>query len=319
MASGPGASSPSRAGRLSAPSLASASEETCCGWDVLVGQAHRNVMNLTAHGRTVVVASTPRLRGLVASLLAVALVFLPGCQRSLSSIILVLKNPSADTETVRENVVALGDYLAEKEVSGRPFDEGERLAVELLKDVVANKNQALVNRMSALSALRRLRSVDLIDLYVETLDDDHWGVRWEAAKCLVAHPDPRASRKLGERLRKEQQPEVVLDIVKALAAIGDRTSLRSLLEAFLFDPTGRYRGHRLKIHGTLKRLSGRDHAITEDEKWRQYYEEEFPAEEAPDGEPKEGGTETSPPKVEEGTKGAEERTIPEPAVKGGGP
>jgi hypothetical protein len=239
---------------------------------------------------------------------------LGGCQRSVNDYLLQVRDPAADDETVGDAVLALGQLLPEIEASGRPFGEGERLAVEFLKDVAASKQQGFVNRMKALTALRRLKkSGDFTEVYLQALEDESWGVRLEAAKSLASSPREPAAPKLAERLFQERQPEVILEIVKALGSIGNRTALKALLEAFL-DNSGRFEDTRLVIYDNVRRLSGQGHEYEARDKWAGYFEQEFPETEEPEATP---STQAAQP---EGGEAAEDggEEAPE-AEKGGKP
>ena len=210
-----------------------------------------------------------RYRRLPTAFLATLL--LAGCGGSINHYLLRVRDSGADDETVAEAVVELGRLLAEAEASGRPFDTGEREAIEFLKDVASIHTNPVI-RMQALSSLRQLERLDLTDLYMEALDHEHWGVRWEAARGLAARPSFRATGKLAERLGVEKHTEVNLEVVEALRRVGDHEALKALLDAFL-DTSGRHRDYRLKIYVALKELSGRTYPFVDWDSWRTYRDE----------------------------------------------
>ncbi len=224
-------------------------------------------------------------------LTGLAAIFLVGglvsCRATITEIL--QRASQGDPDSKREAIVRLGELLAQKEASGFTFNEGELGALEYIKDVASQDPEAM-NRMRAITALRGLKSFDFTEIYLDALKAPYWGVRWEAAKALRDRPRADASPAILARLRAESRPEVLVDLVKCLAAIGDRTSVRGLLEVYL-DRSGRYRDNRLKAYEALARLSGRDWAYEEYERWDEYYRLNFPP---GDKKPVESGRKASP-------------------------
>jgi hypothetical protein len=213
-------------------------------------------------------------RVLSRSILLAVLALLGGCAGSINNALLAIKNEAGDPEAVREAVLALSDWLAKKETSGYPFDEGDLQGLELLK-TVALESRDFVNRMRAITALSRLKRFDHTEVYLRALQDEFWGVRWEAAKALTAHPAPQASEELARRLALEDSREVRGDLIKALAAVGDRVALKALLEVFLDAQGGRYSDYKLKAYDAIRSLSGKETAFEDVRSWQELYDREF--------------------------------------------
>lgn len=212
-----------------------------------------------------------RLLGLSASLLVA------GCSGTINEYLVLAQR--GDVDEVREAVLMIGSLLVQKEQEGYAFDDGDAEAVKYLQ-AVARDHSDQICRMRAVSALRRLLEVDSSDIFIAAVQDDRWGVRLEAAKALAERPSPEASPILAERLKSEARDEVRIDIIKALANVGDRRALRALLEIILFDPGGKYQGNRLRAYDAIRAISGKTFPLEDTEAWRDYYRSEFP--ESPD-------------------------------------
>jgi hypothetical protein len=201
--------------------------------------------------------------------------FVCGCATSVNDLLAELQY--GDSESVREAVIELGDYLGRKEVSGLSFSEADREAVRYLEDLARKSPEPLL-RASALGSLARLERPEATDLYLAALEDPttSWVVRLEAAKALAIRPDPRASEALCARVREEPRLEVSLEILKALKAVGGETALRTLLDLFL-DKSRRYLNMRLPIYDALCLLSGKLYPFEDPYAWERYRNERFPA------------------------------------------
>lgn len=195
-----------------------------------------------------------------------------------------------DQEEVRDAVVRVGELLHEKENAGYTLGEGDLQAVEFLK-AVATAHRDFVNRMAALSALARLKETQAESVFIESLGDDHWGVRLEAARALTDHPTAKASSPLTRQLDAETESEVRLYLIKALVEVGDRVALKVLLDVFL-NPDVKYEHHKLRAYGGIRKISGLEYAFEDTEAWEDFQAKEYP----------------QPPRP----------TAPRPAVPGGG-
>jgi len=203
---------------------------------------------------------------------------------------LVVRISKGDDAGKSDAIVELGALLAAKDASSFPFSDGDREALGLLRDVALQDLEPL-HRMLAISALKGLSRFDHLDVYLEGLESTYWGVRLEAAKALVVHPDPRALARIVERTRRESNRVVLVDLVKALVEYDDRETLRTLLTMFL-DVTGRYEDHQLKIYDAVRRLSGKSWAITQRTLWRELLDGELATDEVgpKSAEPSGGGS-----------------------------
>jgi HEAT repeat protein len=179
-----------------------------------------------------------------------------------------------DPEAIRESVVLLGDLLRQKEKADYPYDKADLEAVQYLREV-AEKSGDEVNRACAIDALAKLLRPDATDLFIGRLEDPSWIVQLESAKALAQHPQAKAAAPLVKRLEEETRMEVRLEILKALAAVGGDDALRAILAAFL-DRTARYKNMRLAAYDGLRKLSGKEYAFEEIEKWRAFQGERFP-------------------------------------------
>jgi hypothetical protein len=195
---------------------------------------------------------------------------------------LLIRIAQGDREAKREAIVKLGELLAEKEAAGFPLTEGDREALELLKDI-AKKDTEPMQRMRAIAALRGLERLDSTDIFIEGLEANHRGVRWECAKGLASQPTPRAVPALVARLRKEPDELVELHLIQALVAVEDPAALQALLEIFL-DSTGRFEHHQMKVHRAITRQSGRNFGREDRASWQRLYEELRSASTPPRGE-----------------------------------
>ena len=193
------------------------------------------------------------------------------CQATVNE--LLLRASQGDVEARRQSIVELGDLLAEKESSGFPFHEGELQALEFLREVAVRDPEAM-NRMRAISSLRGLHQHESTDIYIESLRSPHWIVRWEAAKALRDQPVEDAAGVLVERLRDEPRAEVLIDIVKALAAIGNHEALGGLLQVYL-DKSGRFRDNKLKAYEALVEVSGKSYGFEDYEEWLSYWQSNY--------------------------------------------
>ena len=209
-----------------------------------------------------------------------------GCAASLNEYLLMAQK--GDEQQVREAIVGIGEELRERQHAGYAFSEGEVQAVAYLKDVaIAHRDP--ISRMEAISALAGLDDPGAERVFLETIDDDHFGVRWESAKALTRHPVAGSSPVLTQRIVEEPKPEVRIDLIRALIAVGDRQALRTLLEIFLeqasLEHSGRYAYNQLTIYEGIREISGLEHPFEEWAAWKEFYEREFHAETRPEPEP----------------------------------
>jgi HEAT repeat protein len=195
-----------------------------------------------------------------------------GCATHVNDILSEAKK--GDPESVKEAVVELGAALAEKEAREFPYDAADEEAVLYLKDV-ATKSSDHLNRAGALASLAGLKRPELTDVFLGALEDRHWIVQMEAARGLAARPDPRAAGPLARRLEVEEQMEVRLAIIKALAATGGDESLKALLVAFL-DRSNRWKHMRHTTYEAVRALSGREFRLENERAWQAYFAERFP-------------------------------------------
>jgi hypothetical protein len=188
--------------------------------------------------------------------------FLVGCGTSSQDLLLEVRKG----ETY--SILDLGQYLSSREAAGEEFSEGDLAAIELLRDV-AGTDPVVVNRMRAIAVLANLESSESKDAFTKALKSEYWGVRWEAAKALSAHPDPGAVPGLIFMLKNEKESIILLDAVKALAAIGDKASLDVLLMVY-FDLTPRHANNRMKAHSALCQITGKNIPFDDVQGWLDY-------------------------------------------------
>ena len=123
--------------------------------------------------------------------------------------------------------------------------------------------------MRAIAALADLESIESKDAFTNALKSEYWGVRWEAAKAVTAHPDPGAVPSLIFMLKNEKESIILLDAVKALGAIGDEASLKALLRVY-FDLTPRHTNNRMKAHAALCQITGKNISFDDVAGWLDY-------------------------------------------------
>ena len=210
---------------------------------------------------------------LLLPLLALSL-FLGSCKTTTDK--LVLEISQGESSVRRYTIAELGEFLSGREQAGFPFTRGELQAIELLRDITKSDTEEVVNRMKAITALNRLNKVDNTSLFLEGLSSRYWGIRWECAKGLAAHPSPGAVGPLVDRLKTEKERVVLLDIVKALALAGGEDALDALFQVY-FDESSRHFDNRMKAHAAICRLTGREFGLENANEWLKYYRERFPA------------------------------------------
>ena len=196
------------------------------------------------------------LSGLLISLL------LAGCGTSSQDLLLEVRK--GETYSISD----LGQHLSSRETAGEALSKGDLAAIELLRDV-AETDPAVANRMRAIAALAGLKSIESKDTFTKALKSEYWGVRWEAAKAITAHPDPGAVPSLIFMLKNETESIILLDAVKALSAIGDAASLKALLLVY-FDLTPRHANNRMKAHAALCQITGKNIPFDDVEGWLNY-------------------------------------------------
>jgi HEAT repeat protein len=210
------------------------------------------------------------------TLLGVTTVILAGVLASCSSTV-VDKLEAAkrgDPEDMREAITEIGQKLHAMEQSGIPYDEGALSAVEYLKEIVGQRVDPL-NRAQALSALGRLKRPEVGQLYVRSLTDSFWLVRFEAVKAIYRNPRPDTARPLIKQLKTERFVEVRIELVRALIAVGTEDSLKTMLE-ILLDRTFRYSAMKLKAYDGVVQMSGENYALRDIESWEKFYAKRFP-------------------------------------------
>jgi len=166
------------------------------------------------------------------------------------------------------SILDLGQHLSSREAAGEEFSKGDLAAIELLRDV-AGTDPIVANRMRAIAVLADLESIASKDTFTKALKSEYWGVRWEAAKAVTAHPDPGAVPGLIFMLKNETESIILLDAVKALSAIGDEESLKALLLVY-FDLTPRHANNRMKAHAALCQITGKNIPFDDVEGWLDY-------------------------------------------------
>lgn len=197
-----------------------------------------------------------------------------GCATSVNDTLAELKY--GDTESVQQAVVDLGEILSQKEASNRPYDEGDKEAIEYLKELAAKSPDDVI-RACALASLGRLKRPDLTDLFVAALTDAsaHWVVRLEAARAIRGRPQPQAAGALARQLAEEPRMEVRSEIIKAAQAVGGDEVLKSILDFFL-DRSRRSAGLRLSAYNAARVLSGQNFEFEDTARWTEYRDRRFP-------------------------------------------
>ena len=194
---------------------------------------------------------------------------LAGCGTSSQDLLLEVRK--GETYSISD----LGQHLSSRETAGEELSKGDLAAIELLRDV-AGTDPVVANRMRAITALADLESIENKDTFTKALKSEYWGVRWEAAKAITAHPDPGAVPGLIFMLKNETESIILLDAVKALSAIGDEESLKALLLVY-FDLTPRHANNRMKAHAALCQITGKNIPFDDVEGWLDYSRARPPA------------------------------------------
>ena len=219
----------------------------------------------------------PRMRRTtIAALAGVTAVILAGSLTGCGSTVVdkLQAAQRGDPEGMREAITEIGQKLYAMERDGIPYDEGALRAVEYLKELVDQK-VAPLNRAQALSALGRLKRPEVGQLYVRSLTDSFWLVRFEAAKAIYRNPRPDTAQSLIKQLNTERFVEVRIELVRALIAVGTKDSLKIMLE-ILLDRTFRYSAMKLKAYDGVVQMSGKNYALRDTESWKKFYAELFP-------------------------------------------
>ena len=99
------------------------------------------------------------------------------------------KGRQGNSNDIREAITEIGEKLYTMEQNGVPYDEEHLSAIEYLKEITERKADPL-NRSQALYALGKLRRPDVGRLFVQSLPDSFWLVRFEAAKAISQNPHP---------------------------------------------------------------------------------------------------------------------------------
>ena len=176
--------------------------------------------------------STFQLRlGLLNSIITCALLvcFGLGCGRTVND---VLKEAqSGSPEDVQAAISVLGSLLGQKERSKIDFDEGDRAAIEFLRNVGLESSMRS-HRALAIAALGELQSVDATDIFLKTLDDELWLARLNSVRALRLHAREEFVPPLRNRLESETEVDVRIEIVKALAAIGNDEAIEALRDVY---------------------------------------------------------------------------------------
>ena len=187
---------------------------------------------------------------------------------------LLLEINQGESTTRRYSIDELGRFLSEREKEGEAYSRGELEAVELLRDIARSRNEVIVNRMRAISALSQLNKIDNTELFIEGLSSEYWGIRWESTKALSAHPSPGAVKALVSRLPIEKERVVLLDTVKALPLAGGEEALHALFLVY-FDESSRFYDNRMKAHSAICRLTGKEFGLENSHEWLKYYQARF--------------------------------------------
>jgi hypothetical protein len=197
-----------------------------------------------------------------------------GCATNVNDSLAELKY--GDTESVQQAVVDLGEILSQKEASNRPYDAGDKEAIEYLKELAA-KGPDNVIRACALASLGRLERVDATDIFVAALTDASadWVVRLMAARAIRGRPQPQAAGALAKQLADEPRMEVRSEIIKAARAVGGDEALKAILDFFL-DRSRRAGGLRLSAYDAARALSGQDFEFEDTARWKEYRDKRFP-------------------------------------------
>lgn len=218
------------------------------------------------------------LRLALAVLLALSLA--PGCGRTVNDYL--QEAASGAREDVSYAIGQIQLILVAKERSGEDFDEGDLAALRYLEEVALEGSNRL-NRAEAIAALGRLRTWYRPDRIERFLEDDFWLARLEAVDTLRRLGSVEQVEVLLEALADETRAEVRVEMVKTLGVLGGPRALRALFETFLENLT-RPTDEQLHAFLALRDLTGLDHQLHERQKWREEFESRFGgAEEDPGG------------------------------------
>jgi len=201
-----------------------------------------------------------------------ALFTLTSCETTLIDKLYAARN--GDPEDMREAIVGIGEVLYSMEQNGVPYNKAALEAVEYLKEIVTSKADPL-NRAQALAALASLTRPKVGELFVISLRDRFWLVRYEAARGISTNPSPEMTDPVIEQLHRETQSEVRVELVKALTTLGHDAALETLL-ALLLDGTGRYDTVKLMVWEGVVEFSGKEFPLEDYGSWKKYSQERFP-------------------------------------------
>ena len=141
-----------------------------------------------------------------------ALFTLTSCETTLIDKLYAARN--GDPEDMREAIVGIGEVLYSMEQNGVPYNKAALEAVEYLKEIVTSKADPL-NRAQALAALASLTRPKVGELFVISLRDRFWLVRYEAARGISTNPSPEMTDPVIAQLHRETQSEVRGELVNA--------------------------------------------------------------------------------------------------------
>jgi HEAT repeat protein len=145
--------------------------------------------------------------------------------------------------------------------------------VEYLKRVALDSPIG-TNRAMAITGLGRLRTVDASDVLTKALEDPFWLARFNAISAMRQARDEKFVEALVELYSEESQPEVRLEVIKALGAIGGELSLKTLFQTLL-SARSRYQDEQVHAYLALRRLTGLSYNIYDLKNWQKTYDDRF--------------------------------------------
>ncbi len=216
------------------------------------------------------------LHCVVVAILALACVH--GCARTVNDYLVEAR--SGEPEAIGRAVEEISRQISRKESAGIPFDEGDRAAIEYLRELAVDSSISN-HRALAIRGLGRLTTVDASDLFIKGLDDSFWLTRLEAVEAIRNHPDDQFVEPLLKRLESEERVEVRIALVKTLGVIGGDRVIKGLYGIYLAGPLSQNQDEKIHAYRALRRLTGLTHEFQERQSWEESFERRFPGEGAP--------------------------------------
>ena len=194
-----------------------------------------------------------------------------GCARNVNDYLAEAR--SGEPGAVKDAVVAIGDLLYRKEAARLAFSPADQEAIGYLKDV-AGSSPIPINRAVALGSLARLKKAQAGDIFLASIKDPFWPVRFEAARAMEYQSEERFAAPLHELIARETRPEVRLEAVKALGKIRSPVAVKALLEVFL-EPGEAAQDTQLQAYLALKEQTSLSYGFDDRKMWDDYYREHF--------------------------------------------